>query len=137
MNSLKKWTGPVTIRKDCSRVCEKIKISGVIKMPVRIESSGQTVTAYLEGELDHHTAREIRETIDAELENGNVKLLIIDFRDVTFMDSSGIGLVMGRYRQMKFYDGELQVVNTSPQIYKVMRIAGLDRLAMIERSTAK
>lgn len=106
-------------------------------MPVRIESSGQTVTAYLEGELDHHTAREIRETIDAELENGNVKLLIIDFRDVTFMDSSGIGLVMGRYRQMKFYDGELQVVNTSPQIYKVMRIAGLDRLAMIERSTAK
>ena len=106
-------------------------------MPVRIESSGQTVTAYLEGELDHHTAREIRETIDAELENGSVKLLIIDFRDVTFMDSSGIGLVMGRYRQMKFYDGELQVVNTSPQIYKVMRIAGLDRLAMIERSTAK
>ena len=106
-------------------------------MSVTIESSGQTLTAYLDGEIDHHTAREIREKIDSELEGGNVKLLIIDFRDVTFMDSSGIGLVMGRYRQMKFYDGELQVVNTSPQIYKVMRVAGLDRLALIERSTVK
>ena len=66
-------------------------------MGIKIESSGQTVTAYLDGEIDHHSAREMRETIDRELESGNVKLLILDFRDVTFMDSSGIGLVMGRY----------------------------------------
>ena len=85
-------------------------------MGIKIESSGQTVTAYLDGEIDHHSAREMRETIDRELESGNVKLLILDFRDVTFMDSSGIGLVMGRYRQIKFYDGELQVLNTSSQI---------------------
>ena len=106
-------------------------------MAVRIEALGQTVTAYLEGEIDHHSAREIRETIDRELESGNVKLLIMDFHDVTFMDSSGIGLVMGRYRQIKFYDGELQVVGTSSQIYKVMRVAGLDRLCLIERSSVK
>ena len=106
-------------------------------MGITIESSGQTVTAYLDGEIDHHSAREMRETIDRELESGNVKLLILDFRDVTFMDSSGIGLVMGRYRQIKFYDGELQVLNTSSQIYKVMRVAGLDRLCLIERSCVK
>lgn len=57
-------------------------------MGIKIESSGQTVTAYLDGEIDHHSAREMRETIDRELESGNVKLLILDFRDVTFMDSS-------------------------------------------------
>lgn len=106
-------------------------------MSVRTESSGQTVTAYLEGEIDHHSAARIREKIDREIDGGNAKLLILDFRDVTFMDSSGIGLVMGRYRQMKFYDGELQVTGTSPQIYKVMRIAGLDRLCLIERSSVK
>jgi stage II sporulation protein AA (anti-sigma F factor antagonist) len=57
----------------------------------------------------------------------------MDFREVTFMDSSGIGLVMGRYRQIRYNDGQLQIINTSPQIYKVMRIAGLQRLAVIEQ----
>lgn len=102
-------------------------------MPVRIEEGNGAVTAYLDGEIDHHSAREIRETIDATLELHNVSLLTMDFGDVTFMDSSGIGLVMGRYRQMKFYGGELKVINTSPHIYKVMKIAGLDRLAVIEK----
>jgi stage II sporulation protein AA (anti-sigma F factor antagonist) len=100
---------------------------------IRIESDGQTVTAFLEGEIDHHTATEMRQAIDAELTNGTVKLLIMDFREVTFMDSSGIGLVMGRYRQIRYNDGQLQIINTSPQIYKVMRIAGLQRLAVIEQ----
>ena len=102
-------------------------------MPVRIEEGDCAVTAYLEGEIDHHSAREIREAIDASLELHNVSLLTLDFGDVTFMDSSGIGLVMGRYRQMKFYGGDLRVINTSPHIYKVMKIAGLDRLAVIEK----
>jgi stage II sporulation protein AA (anti-sigma F factor antagonist) len=100
---------------------------------IRIESDGQTVTAFLEGEIDHHTATEMRQVMDAELLSGTVKLLIMDFRDVTFMDSSGIGLVMGRYRQIQYNDGQLQIINTSPQIYKVMRIAGLQRLAVIEK----
>jgi len=102
-------------------------------MSVKIESSNEVVTAYLGGELDHHTAKEIRESIDTEIQQNMPKLLILDFRDVTFMDSSGIGLVMGRYRQMSFSNGEMQVINTSPQIYKVMRIAGLDRLALIKK----
>ena len=106
-------------------------------MSIRIQSNGETVTAFLEGEIDHHTAAEMREAIDAELVGGTVKLLILDFREVTFMDSSGIGLVMGRYRQIKYNDGELQVINTSPQIYKVMRIAGLERLAVIEKGERK
>lgn len=106
-------------------------------MPVRIEEGNSVVTAYLEGEIDHHSAREIRESIDATLELHTVSLLVMDFGDVSFMDSSGIGLIMGRYRQMKYYGGELKVINTSPQIYKVMKIAGLDRLAVIEKGVKK
>ena len=102
-------------------------------MSVKIEASDQTVTAYLDGEIDHHSATEIREIIDRELAKGTAKLLIMDFRDVTFMDSSGIGLVIGRYRQMKLFDGKLEVINTSPHIFKVMKIAGLERLAVIEK----
>ncbi len=48
------------------------------------------------------------------------------------MDSSGIGLVMGRYKQMKYIGGDLKIINPSPQIKKVMTLAGFDRLAVIE-----
>lgn len=106
-------------------------------MSIRIQASGETVTAFLEGEIDHHTAEQMRDAIDAALMSGEAKLLILDFRDVTFMDSSGIGLVMGRYRQIRYNDGQLQIINTSPQIYKVMRIAGLERLAVIEKGELK
>ena len=106
-------------------------------MSIRIESDGETVTAFLEGEIDHHTAAQMREEIDAELIGGTARLLIMDFRDVTFMDSSGIGLVMGRYRQIRYNDGQLHIINPSPPIYKVMRIAGLERLAVIEKGDRK
>jgi len=104
-------------------------------MPIQIQSDGQTVTAYLSGEIDHHAATEMRTAIDAHLMGGDVKLLVMDFGDVTFMDSSGIGLVMGRYRQIRYNDGQLHIVNPSPHIYKVMRIAGLERLAVIQRNS--
>ncbi len=102
-------------------------------MPVTIQATQGTVTAYLSGEIDHHCAAPIREEIDSHLQDGQVTLLILDFGGVTFMDSSGIGLVMGRYRQMQYVNGSVQVVNTPPHIYKVMRIAGLHKLATIER----
>ncbi len=106
-------------------------------MPLTIQASEGTVTAYLSGEIDHHTAAAMREEIDAYLTQGQVSLLILDFGNVTFMDSSGIGLVMGRYRQLQYTGGVLQIVNTPPSIYKVMRIAGLHRLATIERVSQK
>ena len=106
-------------------------------MSVRIESSSEVVTAFLEGELDHHRAKDIREQIDAHIEEHSPRLLILDFADVSFMDSSGIGLVMGRYRQMKLLDGEVKVQNASPQITKVMRMAGLERLKVLEGEQRK
>ena len=102
-------------------------------MPIRMEVSGEVVTAYLEGELDHHTAKEIRTQIDRAVEQNLPSLLNLDFRDITFMDSSGIGLVMGRYRVMQGIKGEIHVSNPSPQIAKVMKLAGLDRLAAIDK----
>ena len=102
-------------------------------MSVRVETVGEVATAYLEGELDHHSAGEIREKIDHTVARCAPSLLVLDFREVSFMDSSGIGLVMGRYRALQALGAELRVVNTSPQIYKVMRLAGLDRLAVLEK----
>ena len=102
-------------------------------MSVKITQNGEVVTAYLEGEIDHHSAGELRREIDEAVERDGPTMLVLDFKDVTFMDSSGIGLVMGRYKLLKPLGAELHVTNTSPQIGKVMKLAGLDRLARLDR----
>lgn len=106
-------------------------------MQVRTCLSEDSMTAYLMGEIDHHCARGIREEIDETAQRAMPRELILDFRDVTFMDSSGIGLVMGRYSLMQELGGELRVVNLSTHIRKVMKLAGLDRLAVIENGGKK
>lgn len=100
-------------------------------MSVSIVAKGEVVTAFLDGEIDHHTAAELRETIDLAVNEHKPTLLVLDFKNVSFMDSSGIGLVMGRYKTINELDGELAIVNTSPGIGKVMRLAGMERLAKI------
>lgn len=100
-------------------------------MPVIIDTEENTVIARLSGEVDHHTAKTIREDIDLAIDKHHPKQLILDFDGVTFMDSSGIGLVMGRYKIVKPYGGCVIIENTGSQIKKVMRLAGLDRLAII------
>ena len=107
-------------------------------MSVKIETNGQVITAFLEGDIDHHTAKEIRAKIDKEIELNMPTLLILDFSCVSFMDSSGIGLVMGRYRILSKTGAELSVIGCSPNIYKVMRLSGLEKLCKItERSNIK
>lgn len=101
-------------------------------MSVEIKTSGETVTALLAGELDHHTAKEMREAIDAAVETDMPSCLTLDFSGVSFMDSSGIGLVMGRYRNLQKTGASLKISGASPQIYKVMKLAGVERLAILE-----
>ncbi len=98
-------------------------------MSVRIETTDGIMHARLSGEIDHHLAAPLRETIDSAILRDKPSALLLDFSDVSFMDSSGIGLVMGRYRLMNEAGGETEVTGVSPQIRKVMKLAGLDRLA--------
>lgn len=101
-------------------------------MPVTTIYKDAVVTAFLSGDIDHHTAAVMRETIDQTVESAMPEKLIIDFKDVTFMDSSGIGLVMGRYKLMRSLGGEIEVQNVSSHIKKVMKLAGLDLLAVVK-----
>ncbi len=101
-------------------------------MSVQINVTGEVVTAYLGGELDHHTAKEMRETIDNAIELNMPTLLVLDFKDISFMDSSGIGLVMGRYRNLIKTGAELHIIGAPPNIYKMLKLAGIERLAKLE-----
>lgn len=101
-------------------------------MNASIETSGELVIAYLSGEIDHHTAKEIREEIDIVLSVKKPRHLILDFKNVGFMDSSGIGLIMGRYRTLQSFKGTLEVRNVSPQTKKLFELAGIGRIAIIK-----
>lgn len=89
------------------------------------------LTAYISGEIDHHTAKDIRKEIDINVEKLNPAELYLDFSKVDFMDSSGIGLVMGRYKLQSERGGKVFIQNPPPLIKKVMLVAGINKLAKI------
>ena len=101
-------------------------------MPVRIEKNKNLTTAFLSGEIDHHSSVFIREQIDEAVNRIAPKELCLDFMHVSFMDSSGIGLVMGRYKLMHALGGRLRVRGVNRSTMKVMKLAGLDMLAKID-----
>ena len=101
-------------------------------MAVEIQIKEDVVRAYLSGEIDNHSAAQIRETIDESIIQAAPAELILDFARVTFMDSSGIGLVMGRFRLMQETGGKVILQNLPAPLRKVMKLAGLDKLAEIQ-----
>lgn len=105
-------------------------------MAVYINSDGGGVlTAKITGEIDHHSARWLRMDIDTALNDNRPALLKMDFSDVSFMDSSGVGLVMGRYKQMKSLGGKVELINMPEYIEKVMLMAGMDKLVKIQKGS--
>ena len=101
-------------------------------MQLDVNPQERSVTAALQGEIDHHNAREIREKIDAAVNKWDPVLMNLDFAGVTFMDSSGIGLIMGRWRLMQEQGGRLTVRGVPKTLRKVMRVSGLDKLGVLE-----
>ncbi len=86
------------------------------------------------GEIDHHNSSHIRESVDIEIKSGGIRQLIFDFTKLEFMDSSGIGVLMGRYRLMHAFGGSVTVCGASDYIEKILRLSGLEKIINIEKS---
>lgn len=80
------------------------------------------------GELDHHSAEEVRVKIDDRIDRDNIKKVILDFSQVTFMDSSGIGVVIGRFKKMQNRDGKVCVADVNKTVNKVFEISGMYKI---------
>ena len=101
-------------------------------MEMLLERLGTTLVAKLNGELDHSCAAEIRERLDKEISTGGMKNLVMDFDMVDFMDSSGIGVLVGRYKRIRAMGGKMLVIRTSPQVDKIIDVSGLRNLMEFE-----
>lgn len=100
-------------------------------MPVTVSLDGSVLTARLSGDIDHFTAADMRSEIDRAITMNPVSELILDFSAVNFMDSSGIGLVMGRSKLMSELGGKCSVCDPPTYIVKVMKLSGIDKLCPI------
>ena len=97
-------------------------------MNILYEKKGDTAYFYLEGEIDHHHTADMRMAIDSKLYEKKPKKAVLDFGKISFTDSSGIALVVGRYNIMKEMGGTVEVQNVSSQVKKVFTLSGVDRL---------
>ena len=102
-------------------------------MQLELERQPHALVAHLSGELDHHSAGDIRSRIDEVLLQERCPLLVLDLSGLTFMDSSGIGLIMGRYRLSRSLGGTLRIRGASPRMETVIRLAGMDNLPLWEK----
>lgn len=103
-------------------------------MPVTVRHKNDVITVQLKGEIDHHTAPEIRDFADdAIVSIETAKRVVLDFSEVTFMDSSGVGLVMGRYRLCASLKKILYVTGLDERNYKIMKMSGIEKIAELKK----
>ena len=92
------------------------------------------LTVALTGEIDHHCAKAYIQALSAKIEAYSPSECILDFEDVTFMDSSGIAVVINTLRNVTRIDGRLSLVGLKPQPMKVFRASGIDNLVQIKEA---
>lgn len=98
------------------------------------EVCGETLIVYLPEELDHHIAGKIREETDSFFVSKRIRDVIFDYDQTVFMDSSGIGLIMGRYREVRYLKGDVYVVGVHEKMERILDISGLYRIVRREKT---
>lgn len=99
-----------------------------MKEEVVFSNRPRSLVASIMCELDHHTARRVRERIDERLYQDRPEILVLDFSAVSFMDSSGLGLILGRCERADAYGASVRLVGLSDALYKLIRLCGIERV---------
>ena len=93
----------------------------------------KVLTVRMPRELDHHSTQEIRLKADRLIAEKNINQVEFDFRNTEFMDSSGIGLVMGRYQNIRLLGGIVMATHVNDRIFKILQLAGVTNVIGIDR----
>jgi len=94
-------------------------------MKIQFQKKNTTLMVRLIGEIDHHCAEDIRKKVEGQLEQINGKNIVFIFEEVTFMDSSGIGMVLGRYKKTKSLGGATVMCGAKQKVLEVFRLSGM------------
>ena len=99
---------------------------------IRYETRGETLVIHVGGEIDHHSAVSVRVALDEEIMRLRPHKTVLDLGQIEFMDSSGLGLIMGRYSLMQKLGGTLTLRHPNERIVKIFELANLGRMIRIE-----
>ena len=100
-------------------------------MQMKAYSSEGNMVVKLDGEIDHHSVSEIRDGLDRMIIENKPKTMILELADIDFMDSSGLGLVLGRYRRLNEIGARVLIKNPGARTEKILVMAGVDKLIKI------
>lgn len=103
-------------------------------MYLKFENNSDRLLVHMMGELDHHSAEEVRNKIDDRLNREDMKKLIMDFSGVSFMDSSGIGVVIGRYKKLAYKNGVVCITNVNEPVRRVFELSGMFKIIKLYNS---
>lgn len=100
-------------------------------LKVSMEMERNTLIVRLAGELDHHTSDQVREKIEAELDKGIINNLVFNLEELSFMDSSGLGMMLGRYKKVRQLDGKMSLCCLKPNVYKIFELSGMFKILTV------
>lgn len=97
-----------------------------------LQQKGEQLVVHIPREVDHCFADAVREETDRRLQTEEIQSLVFDFRETEFMDSSGIGLLMGRYKLMKALGGSVRIIHAGERIRKILMLSGIHKIIPME-----
>ena len=97
-------------------------------MNIKYEPSNKTLFFEITEEIDHYMVEKLRRKADDEIIRLLPRKIVFDFSNVTFMDSAGIGLILGRYKMIKMLGGSLELINVSPKLNKIFELSGVTKI---------
>ena len=103
-----------------------------VSLSIELEVKQEVLCIRLSGELDHHTAEELRSKAVNAIESYDIRHIVLNLERVSFMDSSGLGVILGRYKQIKQVNGEMVVCAISPPIQRLFDMSGLFKIIRLE-----
>ena len=109
-----------------------LKRKGVCILQYKFETETGTLFVYMPKEVDHHLADKVRLEMDRLFVVYPVRKMVFDFADTIFMDSSGIGLLLGRCKNLKYAGGQASAVHLNQQMERIFKISGLHKLILVE-----
>lgn len=107
-----------------------------MSLEMDLEVKDEVLCIRLEGELDHHTSGQLRERVEASLDENRIRHILLNLQGLRFMDSSGLGVILGRYKRIKNAGGEMVVCAISPSIKRLFEMSGMFKIIRLEESEA-
>ena len=100
-------------------------------MNIKYNEADKLLTCQITEEIDHHTTEKIRRILDDEIERYIPKRIIFDFDKVSFMDSAGIGMILGRYKMIRMLGGSVEMINVKSNVRKIFEMSGVHKIIQI------